>query len=159
MLHKADTSFMKPKVRARDRSRRKVSGVMSVSENLVADQRRVEVDLDLDAEAVRVRPQFAKGLAARHTHRLQHFDIAAWRREGDEAGLVDGLHEGRRAAVHDRHFRTVELNKRVVDSEAAQGGENVFGSGAENAGGVAENGGEFGRGHRTVIGAHFALAA
>ena len=47
---------MKPKVRARAISRRKVSGFDVERERLAADQRMVEVDLDLDAEAARIRP-------------------------------------------------------------------------------------------------------
>ncbi len=52
---------MKPKVRARAISRRKVFGSMSSASCLLADQRMVEFDFGLDPEAVAVGPQFAEG--------------------------------------------------------------------------------------------------
>ncbi len=48
--HRRSTSFMKPKVRARAISRRKVSGVDVGGEGLAADGRALEIDLDLEAQ-------------------------------------------------------------------------------------------------------------
>ena len=52
--------------------------------------------------------------------RLQHLDGAARRVLLDDAGAFDQEDEGRRAAVHDRHFRPVELDDRVVDLAAGE---------------------------------------
>ncbi len=103
-------------------------------ERLMADQRMVEVDLGLDAEAVLVGTQLAEGVAAADAHRLDHLDIAARQRTRGEAGLVDGVDEGSSAAVHDRHFRPVDLDDHVVDIEPAKRGQEMLGGGAERAG-------------------------
>ena len=59
-----------------------------------------------------------------------------------------------RAAVHDRHFRPVDLDQRVVDAEAGQRGEHMLGGGAQRSVGIAEHGREFGGGDRAHVGAH-----
>ncbi len=148
---------MKPKVRARATSVRKVSGVTSQRDVLAADQRVVESDLDLETEAARIGPQFAETVAAGDPNRLEHLDIAARRRERHDAGLLDGGNEGGRAAVHDRHFRTVDLDQRIVDAEAGQRGEHMLGGRAQRPIGIAEHGREFGGGDRAHIGAHFPI--
>jgi hypothetical protein len=45
----------------------------------------------------------------------------------EDAGLIDGSDESRRAAVHDRNFRTVDLDRSVVDAHAAQRSKHMFG--------------------------------
>ncbi len=69
------------------------------------------------------------------------------RREADcghNAGLIDGGDEGRRAAVHDRNFGSVDFDDGVVDAHAAQGGEHMFGGGNQRAFAVAEHGSKIG---------------
>ena len=77
----------------------------------------------------------------------------------DDAGLIDGLDERRRAAVHDRDFRAVNLDNRVIDAEPVQCRQDMFGGGDRRAVLVAEHGGEFGCRDRTIIGAKFAVPA
>ena len=71
-----------------------------------------EIDVELDAEAARIRPQLAIGFAFDDADRLQDLDVAARRRQRDDAGVVDRLDERLGAAVHDRHFRPVDLDDR-----------------------------------------------
>ena len=85
-------------------------------------------------------------------HRLEHLDAAPWRRQTRDAGLIDRSDEWRGAAVHDRHFRTVDLDDGVVDAEAVQRRQHVFGGRDGRAVLIAEHGGEFGGRHGTEIG-------
>ena len=126
-------------------------------ERLFADQRMIEVDLGLDPEAVLVGPQFAEGAVLRDAHRLDDFDVAARQRARGQAGLIDRIDEGRGAAVHDRHFRPVDLDDDVVDVEAAQRGQQMLGGRAQRAGGIAQHGREFGGGDGAHVGADLAL--
>ncbi len=130
-------------------SRRKVSGLHVDGDDLPADQRMVELDLGLDPEAARIRAELAEGVAHRDPHRLEHADVAARLVERFEADLIDRRDERRGAAVHDRHFRTVDLDHRVVDAEAAQRRQDVLGGGHQRARRIAQDGGEFGGGDRS----------
>src|SRR5579864_464853 len=61
------------------------------------------------------------------------------------ACLANHVHKRLRAAIQDGKFEVVELNNRVVNSQADEGGKNVLGSGDEHAflhqaGGVADAG-------------------
>ena len=126
-------------------------------QRLLADQRMIEFDFGFDPEAVRIRPQFAEGAAFGDADRLENFDIAARQSARGQAGLIERIDESRGAAVHDRHFRPVDLDDDVVDVEAAQRGQQMLGGRAQRPGGVAQNGGEFGGGDRAHVGADFAL--
>ena len=64
--------------------------------------------------------------------------------------------KGSGAAVHDRHFRSVDFDDGVVDAETAQRGQQMFGGRAQWAVSVAQHGGKFGRGHRAHVGADLA---
>ena len=150
---------MKPKVRARAISRRNVSGRQSSAKRLASDQRMVEFDLGLDAEAARIGPKFAVGIAGRDPHRLEHADVAARLVERLDADLIDRRNERRRAAVHDRDFRPVDLDHRIVHAEPAQRRQHMLGRRHQRARRIAQNGGEFGGGDGAEIGADFALAA
>src|SRR5256885_6743469 len=77
---------------------------------LAADHRIGEVDFDLGAEAGRMGAQFAKRIAHRDLHWLQHLDKAARCGLCKDTSLIDRADEGRGAAVHDRDFRPVDLN-------------------------------------------------
>ena len=46
-------------------------------------------------------------------------------------------------AVHDRHFRAVDLDKHVVDAKAGERGEKMFDGGDRGVGGVSDHGAEF----------------
>jgi len=117
----------------------------------------IEFDLGLDPEAVLIGQQFAERAVLGHAHRLDHFDIAARQSARGKAGLIDGIDKGRRAAVHDRHFGSVDLDHRIVDAEAAQRRQQMLGRRAKRTGGIAEHGGKFSGGNRAHVGANFAL--
>ena len=87
-----------------------------------------------------MRTQLAEAIAERDLHRLQHLNETAGGRLGDDAGLIDGGDEGRRAAVHDRNFGTVDFDDGVVDAHAAQGSEHMFRGGNQRTFTVPENG-------------------
>ena len=111
----------------------------------------VERDLGLDTEAARVGANLADRIPHCHPHRFEHPDVASRRVERIKADLVDGGDERRRAAVHDRRFRAIDLDHRIIDTEAGKGGKDVLGGGDERAGGVAQNGGKLGRGNRVHV--------
>ena len=83
--------------------------------------------------------------------------IAARRGQRDEAGLIDRGHERRGAAVHDRHFGSVDFDDGVVDAEAGERRQHMLGGRAQRAVGVADHRGEFGRGHGADVGANLAI--
>ena len=113
----------------------------------------IEFDFGFDPQAAQMRPQLAVAFALGDADRLEHLDIAPRCRQRDDAGLIDRRDERRGAAVHDRNFGAVDFDDGIVDAEAMQGREHVFGGRYRRAAVVAEHGGEFGRGHRTEIGA------
>ena len=88
-------------------------------ELLPADQRVLEVDLDLDAAAV-IGRELGKRVAGLDAHGLENPDVAARRVEPGDTRLIDRGDEGAGAAVHDRHFRPVNLDHDVVDVERAE---------------------------------------
>ena len=118
----------------------------------------VVVDFRLDPEAARVRPDFAEGFAHCNLHGLQHADVAPGTIERFDANQVDGGDERSRAAVHDRRFRSVDLDHGVVDAQSAQRRQHMFGGGDERSGFIAQDGREFGRRHRIHVGGDLALA-
>ncbi len=146
-LQSRATSHIRPKVRARPTSRRKRSGLRSKRVALLADDGIGEVDLDINAEPVGVGPDLAEGVTDLGRDRLQDLNEAALCRLADDAGLVDRGNEGRGAAVHDRHFRSVDLDGGVVDAHAPQRRKHVLGGRNQRAVTIAEDGGEVGRDH------------
>ena len=117
----------------------------------------IEFDFGFDAKPAQVRPQLAVAVALGDPHRLEHLDVAPRRRQRDNAGLIDRRNERRGAAVHDRNFRAVDFDDGVIDAKAVQRGKHMFGGRDGRAVMVAEHGGEFGRRHRAVMGAQFAV--
>ena len=113
----------------------------------MADHRIGEIDLDVDAKTAPVRSQFAERLALLHPDRFQNLDEAARCRLLDNTSLIDRGDERRRAAIHNRHFRSVEFNGCIVDPKASQCSKNVFGGGYKRALLVAQDSGKLGRGH------------
>ena len=117
----------------------------------------IEFDFGFDAQAAGMRPQFAVAAVDVDPHRLENLDAAARRRRRGNTGAIDGLDEWRGAAVHDRNFRTVDLDEHVVDAERIQRGEHVFGGRHGRAILIAEHGCEFGRGDGAEIGGKLAI--
>ena len=76
-----------------------------------------------------------------------------------DADLIDRGHERGRAAVHDRGFRAVDLDDRIVDAESAQRRQHMLGGGDQRARRITQHGGEFSGGDGTDIGADFAVTA
>ena len=87
-----------------------------------------------------MRGQLAPAVAVVDADGLQNLDEFARLRQLADADLVDGLDEGRRAAVHDRHFAGVDLDVAVVDAEAAQRGQQMLDGADRDAAFVAEHG-------------------
>ena len=77
----------------------------------------------------------------------------------EDTGLIDRGNESGGAAVHDRNFRTVDLNRRVVDAHASQGSKHVLGGGNQRTLAIAQNGCEFGGDHGFRGGLNLAVAA
>src|SRR5262245_9559457 len=67
------------------------------AKTLTSDQRRVEIDLDVEMEA-RMGSKLAPALTFLDADGLQHLDVAPALAELAQAGLVDCVHEGSRAA-------------------------------------------------------------
>jgi len=112
----------------------------------------VKLNFCFDSQTAQIRPQFAVAIAFGHAHRFEYLDVAPRRRERDNAGLIDCGDECRRAAIHDRNFRTVDLDHCIVDAKSAQSRQNVFGGRYSGAVLVAEDGCEFGRGDGAEMG-------
>ena len=78
---------------------------------------------------------------------------------GHDAGLIDRGDEGSGAAVHDRNFRTIDLDRGVVDAHAAQSREHMLGGGDQRTFAVAQHGCEFGGDHGFGGGLNFAVGS
>ena len=65
----------------------------------------------------------------------------------DDAGLIDRGDESGGAAVHDRNFRTIDLDGGVIDAHAPQRSEHMFGGGNQRTFAVAQHGCKFGGDH------------
>jgi hypothetical protein len=85
----------------------------------------IEADAVSDLEVVR-RIERDALVALRQRDRTQNLEVAPRRLQPLDARLVHEVDEGRRAAVHDRHFGAVQLDDRVVDPQCGQGREEVF---------------------------------
>src|SRR4029079_5198197 len=103
--------------------------------------------------------QFAEGVTHRNLNRLEHLKVALGLIEGHEADRIDGRDERRRAAVHDRRFRAVDLDGGVVDAETGEGRKHMLGGGYQRARFVAQHGGELGRGDSAHVGGDLAIRA
>jgi hypothetical protein len=104
-----------------------------------------------------MRAQFAVTAVLADPDRLEHLDVATGRGQRLDADLVDRSDKRRGAAVHDRNFGAVHLDHGVVDAERIQGRQHVLSGRYRRSRVIAENGGEFGRRHRTEIGRKFAI--
>src|ERR1700686_5007696 len=117
----------------------------------------IEFDFGFDPKPAQIGPQFAVAVALGDADRLEHLDVAARRRQRDDAGLIDRGNERRGAAVHNRYFGTIDLDDRVIDAEAVQGRQYMFGRRYRRAVAIAEHGGEFGRRHGAETGVELAV--
>ncbi len=135
-----------------------VASLEVVDIGLPADDLAVEVDLDLDLPAV-VRTKLGDRATRLDPDRLQHLYVTTPRRLADHADLLDRIDERFRAAVHDRHFVTVDLDLDVVDAEAADGGQQVLDRGDLAGTGVAEHGRQRGGHHVGMRRGHFGIQA
>ena len=81
-------------------------------------------------------------VAAHHLDRLRG-PCRYWRgaRERPQARLVDQDHEGRRAAVEDRHLGAVHLDEHVVDAQAGERREQMLDGARPRRRRAAEGGG------------------
>ena len=84
---------------------------------LVPQQRMVEADAVGDLEVIR-RVERDALVAARERDRPDDLQVLARRLQPLHAGFLNQVDERRRAAVHDRHFRRVQLDDDVVDAQA-----------------------------------------
>ena len=119
----------------------------------------VERNLGLDPEAARIGPKLPIGIAYRHPHRLGHPNITARRVKRRDADLIDGGDERSSAAVQDRRFRSVDLDRSFVDAEPTQCSQHVLGGRNQRARRITQNGRKFRSGNGTDIRANVALAA
>ena len=74
-------------------------------------------------------------------------------------GLIDCGDEGRSAAVHDRNFGAIDLDRGVVDAHSAQCREHMLGGGDQRTFAVAQHGREFGSDHGFGGGLNFPVAS
>jgi hypothetical protein len=77
-------------------------------------------------------------------HGRQDLDVAARGFLLAATGAVQDLDEGLGRAVHDRHFRTVQLDHAVVDGQGGQGGHQVLDGRDAHVGGVVDDGAQLG---------------
>jgi hypothetical protein len=91
-----------------------------------------EVHVDGDLEVAR-RDGADVAIALADLDRLADHQPAAHAALRHDAGLLDQVHERRRAAVHDRDLGAVDLDRAVVDAHAAQRGEHVLDRGETRA--------------------------
>jgi hypothetical protein len=92
---------------------------------LVAEQRMIERDAVGDFEVIR-RVERNPLVPPRDRDRPEHLEVPARRRERLDARLLNQVDERRGAAVHDRHFRRVQLDAGVVDAKADERGKQMF---------------------------------
>jgi hypothetical protein len=119
----------------------------------------IEFDLCFNPEAACIRPNLADGAILDDPHRLEYPDALTGLVENLDARLIDGVHDRSRATVHDRHFRTIDLDHRVVNPEASQGCEHVLGGRHQRPRRISEHGRKFGRGHIANLGPNLAFAS
>jgi hypothetical protein len=104
---------------------------------------------------VGIGPKFTEGIALGDPDRLKNFDVAARRIEFAQSNLIDRGDKSGSAAIHDRRFRTVQFDDRVVDTESTEGCENMFGRRYQRTGGITQNGRKFRRCDRMDVGTDF----
>src|SRR5262245_22966605 len=92
---------------------------------LMAKERVVEADAVGDLEVIR----WIQGnplVAARDRDRPNDFQVPPRHLQRLRARFLNQVHEWRRAAVHDRHFRRIQLDQHVIDVQADERREEVL---------------------------------
>ena len=92
---------------------------------LMAEQRMIEADAVGDLEVIR-RVQRNPLVPARDRNRTDDLQIGPRRRERLHTRFLNEVDEGGGAAVHDRHFRRVQLDQHVVDIQAHERGQQML---------------------------------
>jgi hypothetical protein len=101
-------------------------------ERLITDQRMREVDGVLNREAV-CRVDADELVAIAKLERLDHAQVLAMLALAAKSGGEDHVDEGLGAAIEDGELEVVELDDRVVESGADNGGQQVLGGGDEHS--------------------------
>ena len=73
---------------------------------------------------------------------FQNADGAARHRRRLQADLCDQIHEGRRRTIDDRHFRTIDLDQRVIDTQRSKSRHQVFDGRDRHTGFIGDRGAE-----------------
>ena len=94
-------------------------------EPLTADRRRIEDDLDGHLETLR-RNQGRALAGSANLDRRQDLQVATRGRQRRDPSGIDSGGEVRGRPVHDRSLGAVDLDDRVVDPEAGEGGHQVL---------------------------------
>ena len=81
----------------------------------MTDHLGIKLDLDCQTKALGKRQQFGKPFTLRDPQTLQNLDITAIAILLPDTGAVNHLDKRRRAAIHDRRFRSVDLDENIVD--------------------------------------------
>ena len=126
-------SLASAKVRAEATASRKFSESVAQCQSLTADRRFREVDRDFHIERGHrrahrgiVRAELGESLAVGDPNRAENLDHPARSVQGDDPRTLQQKGEWRGRPVHDRHFRTVDLDQHVIDSGACQGGHQML---------------------------------
>ena len=90
--------------------------------------------------------KLAPGIALVDTHGLLDTHVATGGGELAQPDLLDRSNEGGGTAIHDRHFRAIELDDRIIDAKPAQGRHQMFDGGNAACLRIADNGAKGGGG-------------
>ena len=96
----------------------------TIASPLAAD-RMLEVDRHVQLELRRRHRRVGRAVA-RHFHRPAEREVRDRPRVLHDPGVLDRLHERRRAAVHDRRLQRVQLDLHVVHAAAEDGCQDVL---------------------------------
>ncbi len=111
----------------------------------MTDRRAGEVDFEADFELAG-RQQGGALVAFDHFDGLQDFDDLLRRHLAAVAGLVQKLDERQGRAIHDRHFRAVDFDVNIIDTQSRESRHNVFNGRDGDAGVIGDDGAERGLG-------------
>src|SRR5215510_4919643 len=84
-------------------------------------------------------------VASRDSNRANNLQILTWRRQCLHTSFLNQIDEWRRTAVHDWHFRRIELDQHVVDVHADKGCQEVL-NGLDSHVVTCQSGGELNAG-------------
>jgi len=87
----------------------------------------IELDLRLYPKPPRIGQNFAESVSEGDPDGFENPDVTARLIEGFKPNAIYGRHKRGGAAVHNGGFRTVDLNRRVIDAQPGQCGQDVLG--------------------------------